>query len=266
MDRRKIGIFDSGVGGLTVVKEVIKRLPDEEIIYFGDTARVPYGTKSRETVLKYSAQIMNFLVSQNVKAALIACGTISSNCLDDLKKMYDMPLVDVLTPAARVCAEETKTNSVGVIATERTIKSGAFERRLKRINSNISVYSKACPLFVPLAEDGWFDNEITRGVAEIYLRELTGKNIDRLLIGCTHYPLLENSIRAAIGDIKIINPAEAAADEMKKMLAVNDMLRPQDGEPRHIFYISDDTDRFDMISRLTLGREYAAVKVNIENY
>ena len=266
MDNRGIGVFDSGVGGLTVVSEIIKRLPNEEIIYFGDTARVPYGTKSRETVLKYSVQIMNFLITQDVKAAVIACGTISSNCAGELKEMYDIPIVEVLTPGVEACVNATKNNVVGVIGTERAIKSGAFERQLKKLRPGVTVYSKACPLFVPLAEEGWFDNDITERVAELYLRELVDKGIDALLIGCTHYPLLVGCIRKVTGDIKIINPAEAAAEKTTDLLYRNNLFRNADVKPSHVFYISDNTEKFDMVSRLALRSEFPAIVIDIEDY
>jgi len=266
MDNRKIGVFDSGVGGLTVVSEVFRYLPNEEIVYFGDTARVPYGSKSRGTVLKYSAQLMNFMLAKDVKAVIIACGTISSNCREELAAMYDVPIVDVLTPGAEACAAATINNIAGVIGTERTIKSGAFERRLKALKQEITVYSKACPLFVPLAEEGWFDNPVADLAAEIYLRELADKKIDALLIACTHYPLLLNCIKKVTGDIKIINPAEAAAQKMKTLLADKNIFRDSPIEPRHEFYISDDTDKFGFVSRHALQKEYPVIVVDIEKY
>jgi len=263
LDNRKIGIFDSGVGGLTVVNEVFKYLPGEEIIYFGDTARVPYGSKSKGTVLKYSFQIVDFLLTRDVKALIVACGTISSNCCGDLRAAYDIPMVEVVTPGAEESVRRTKNKRIGVIGTEMTVKSGAFERHIMRLDPAIDVYSKACPLFVPLAEEGWIDNEVTAKTAEIYLNGFTEKNIDTLLIGCTHYPLLINCIQGVLGGVNIVNPAEAAAKKMLSYLADNDMLRETDKKPDHIFYISDDTDKFDMVSRLALKKQYRAVKIDI---
>jgi len=266
MDGRKIGVFDSGVGGLTVVKEVLKNLPHEEIIYFGDTARVPYGTKSRRTVLKYSVQIMNFLTAQDIKAAIIACGTISSNCRDELRRMYGVPMADVFTAGAEACVSATVNGSVGVIGTERTIKSGAFERRINELDPRVSVCSKACPLFVPLAEEGWFDNAATQLIADIYLREFAERGIDTLLLGCTHYPLLADCIKKVTGGVNIIDPSEAAALAMKELLTETDSLREPAEEPENIFYISDDTDKFDLISRRVLKKEFPAIKIDIEDY
>ena len=262
MDNRAIGIFDSGVGGLTVVKEVFGAMPGEEIVYFGDTARVPYGSKSRETVLKFSVKMMDFLLSQDVKAVIIACHTISSNCYDDLKNMYDIPVAEVVTPGAAECAA-SGGERIGVIGTELTIKSGAFERHIKAINPDAAVYSKACPLFVPLAEEGWTDGDVTERVAEIYLREFAERHIDTLLIGCTHYPLLINSIAKVLSGVRIINPAEAVARKMRAYLAENNMLRGNERPPDHRFYISDDTEKFDLVSRLALKRQYRAVKVDL---
>ena len=193
MDNRPIGIFDSGVGGLTVVKQIIKALPNEDIIYFGDTARVPYGSKTKETVTNFSAQIIRFLLSKNVKTIIIACNTVSSNSYDELIKMFDLPIIEVVTPGVEACLNATKNKIVGIIGTEATVKSGAYEKKIRQKDNNIKVYSKACPLFVPLAEEGWTDNDISRQTAEIYLRDLTEKNIDSIILGCTHYPLLKKS-------------------------------------------------------------------------
>ena len=204
---------------------------------------------------------MDFLLTQDVKAVIVACGTISSNCYEDLTTMYDVPMVEVVTPAAEECA--ASGGVIGVIGTEMTVKSGAFERHIKARRPDAVVYSKACPLFVPLAEEGWADSDVTERVAEIYLRELIDKNIGTLLIGCTHYPLLLACIQKIVGNIKIINPAEAAARKMKQFLTENDMLRAPGRAPEHCFYISDDTDKFNMVSRLALQKDYRAKKIDI---
>ncbi len=265
MDNRPIGIFDSGVGGLTVVKQVIKALPNEDIIYFGDTARVPYGSKSKETVTKFSSQIIRFLLSKNVKAVIIACNTVSSNSYDELIKEFDLPVMEVVTPGAEACLKETKNKIVGIIGTEATVKSGAYEKKLVSLDREIKVYSKACPLFVPLAEEGWTDNGISRETAEIYLKELLEKGIDSIVLGCTHYPLLKRCIGKVVGEnVKIIDPAAATARKTKEYLKKHDMLGENHG--RAEFYVSDNTEKFSFICRGVLKKDCTAKKIEIEKY
>lgn len=266
MDNRPIGIFDSGVGGLTVVKEFLKETPNEEIIYFGDTARVPYGSKSREIVTKYSMQIVNFLISKNVKAIVIACHTVSSNSYDELKNTFDIPIIEVVSSGVEDCLNTTKNNIVGVIGTERTISSGSYERYIKAVNPNITVYSKACPLFAPLAEEGWVNNHISEATAKAYLTELINKNIDSLLLGCTHYPLLMETIKKTVGDIAVINPARTTALKMKALLSKMDLNCAPGRIAEHTFYVSDNTGKFNEICSLVFNRIYNAQKVDIEVY
>lgn len=265
MDKRPIGIFDSGVGGLTVVKEVIKELPFEETVYFGDTARVPYGSKSKETVTKFSSQIIRFLKSKNVKAVIIACNTVSSNSFDELTEEFPgLPIIEVVGPGVESCLKITKNNIVGVIGTEATIKSGAYEKRIKALNPEIKVYSKACPLFVPLAEEGWTNNDVAKKTAQIYLKELIDIGIDSILLGCTHYPLLKACIGETVGEsVKIVDPAAATAKKMKDFLDKNNMLNNGNTE-KHTFYVSDDNKKFSDICRVTLKHSYSAEKVDIE--
>lgn len=267
MDNRPIGIFDSGVGGLTVVKEVIKALPFEETVYFGDTARVPYGAKSKETVTKFSSQIIRFLISKNVKAVIIACNTVSSNCYEELKKEFPkLPIIEVVGPGVESCLKTTQNNVVGIIGTEATVKSGAYEKGLKAQNKNIKVYSKACPLFVPLAEEGWTNNEVSKRVAEIYLKDLVESGMDSIILGCTHYPLLKACIGETVGEkVKIVNPAAATAKKMKAYLEANNMLNEGNTE-KHTFYVSDDNEKFNDICSVTLKHKYIAEKVDIEKY
>lgn len=265
MDNRPIGVFDSGVGGLTVAKEVIKVLPNENIIYFGDTARVPYGSKSKETVTKFSGQIIRFLMSKNVKAVVIACNTVSSNSFEKLKEEFSVPIVEVVTPGVEACIKATKNKIVGIIGTEATIKSGAYEKKLKEYDKNIKVFSKACPLFVPIAEEGWADNEVARLTAEIYLKELLEKGIDSVVLGCTHYPLLKNCVRKVLGEgVSIVDPACAAALKMKEYLENNNMLADNLGEVS--FFVSDNTEKFDFICQSVLGKSCSAEKIDIDIY
>ena len=209
MDNRPIGIFDSGVGGLTVVKEIVKCLPNENIVYFGDTARVPYGDKSKDVVTKYSKQIVRFLMTKNVKAIIAACNTVSSNSMEELRKEFDIPFVGVVEPGVKSVLETTKNKKVGIIGTEATVRSGMYSRLIHQADSSIEVFSKPCPLFVPLAEEGWYENDVAKMTASIYLDELICCGIDTLLLGCTHYPLLKQCIGETIGDeIKIVDPAK----------------------------------------------------------
>lgn len=267
MDNRPIGIFDSGVGGLTVVKQVIKVLPNEETIYFGDTARVPYGSKTKETVTKFSSQIIRFLKSKNVKAIIIACNTVSSNCYEELKEEFpDMPIIEVVTPGIESCIATTKTKRVGVIGTMSTINSGAYEKGLRIRDKEIQVFSKACPLFVPLAEEGWTDNEITRLTVATYLQELLDKDIDSVILGCTHYPLLKSCIAEVVGEkITIVDPAKATALKMKEYLERNDMLN-EGVDEKHTFYESDNDIKFEDICELVLKKHYTAMQIDIEKY
>lgn len=265
IDNRPIGIFDSGVGGLTVVKEVVKVMPNENIVYFGDTARVPYGSKSKETIYKFSCRIIRFLKEQNVKAIIIACNTVSSNCYEELKQQFpDIPIIEVLYSGVKSSIATTKNNKIGVIGTEGTIRSNKYEEEIKKIIPHAEVFSKACPLFVPLAEEGFTDNQVTIDIAKIYLEELNNK-IDCLILGCTHYPLLKDSIKKALeGDIKIVNPALETAKKMQRYLEKNNMQN-FDGGNYH-FFVSDYSDKFNFICKKLLQKDYTTHKIDIENY
>jgi len=267
MDNRPIGIFDSGVGGLTVVKEIIKTLPNENIVYFGDTARVPYGAKSKDVVTKYSKQIVRFLLTKNVKAIIVACNTVSSNSLDELRNSFEIPFVGVVEPGVKSVIETTKNKKVGIIGTEATIRSGMYGKLIHKSDSSIEVFSKPCPLFVPLAEEGWYDNNVSKLTAEIYLNEFTACGIDTLLLGCTHYPLLKKCIGEAIGEeVKIVDPAKNTAESLKIILQKKDMLNDGSEKPISVFYVSDITDKFEKICLKTLNKTYTPAKIDIERY
>jgi len=267
MDNRPIGIFDSGVGGLTVAKEIIKTLPNENIVYFGDTARVPYGAKSKDVVTKYSKQIVRFLLTKNVKAIIVACNTVSSNSLDALRRTFDIPFIGVVEPGVKSVLETTKNKRVGIIGTEATIRSGMYGRLIHDADSTIEVFSKPCPLFVPLAEEGWYDNDVARMTAELYLDELISCGIDTLLLGCTHYPLLKHCIGETIGEaVKIVDPAKNTAEALKIILEKNNMLNDGSEKPTNIFYVSDITDKFEKICLKTLKKTYTPAKIDIEKY
>ncbi len=268
MDNRPIGVFDSGVGGLTVVKQIIKILPNEDLVYFGDTARVPYGSKSKETVTKFSEQIIRFLKTKNVKAIVIACNTASSNCYESLSETFpELPIIEVVTPGVESCLEATKNKRVGLIGTQGTVTSGAYEKRLKNADSEIKVFKKACPLFVPLAEEGWTDNEIARLTVKEYLSGLVEKDIDSIILGCTHYPLFKATIGEFVGEkVTIVDPAKATALRLKEYLHKNNMLTGNENEGKREFYVSDNYANFNGICKRVLDYTCKAEKIDIEKY
>ena len=214
-----IGIFDSGIGGLTVLKEIITALPDEDTLYLGDTARLPYGTKSEETVIKYSVENTRFLLKYNIKLLVVACNTASAVSLQVLRKQFSIPIIGVIEAGARAASSATKNGKVGIIGTETTVSSGAYTKAIREINSNIETFGQSCPLFVPLVEEGWIDDDVTFTVAERYLGVLKDKGIDTLVLGCTHYPLLKGIIQKVMGDsVRLIDSAEETATEVKELL------------------------------------------------
>lgn len=265
-DKRAVGVFDSGIGGFTIVKRIKEQLPNERIIYFGDTKRLPYGTKDKECIIKSSRQIVNFLISKDVKAIVIACNSISAVSLDVLTKEFDIPLIDVIDPGTYDATSSTKNNKVGVIATEATIKSGVYEKKIKNINPNIEVYSKACTLFVPLVEEGWINNQVSDLISRIYLQEILNKGIDTLILGCTHYPLLYECIRNVVGEnITIVDPANATSRKAKEQLAKRGLLNISKGkEIADEFYVSGDTTKFNKLCDMITGYKCNAVNVDIE--
>ncbi len=262
-----IGIFDSGLGGLTVVKEVLKQLPNENIIYIGDTARVPYGNKSPETVIRFTTECVNVLKEQNVKMVVIACNTASSSGIEQIQDQFDFPVVGVVKPGALAAYKSTKKQKVGVIGTERTIKSGSYERAIKALNPDIEVWSKACPLFVPLVEEGWFDNDITRRIIRVYLSELMGKGIDTLVLGCTHYPLLKNTIKDIVGnDIRLVDSAEETAMVVKDIVRHHQMERHKNDNPEHQFFVTDAPEKFVELGEIFLQHKIKHIsKIELES-
>lgn len=240
MPWRAIGIFDSGIGGLTVLKEIIQALPQEDTIYLGDTARVPYGTKSPETVTRYATEITSFLVHRDIKLLVVACNTASAVSLDALRKLVSIPIVGVIEPGARRAASMTKTGKVGVIGTEGTIRSSAYAKAIKKINPEIEVITRACPLFVPLAEEGWVDNEVARLTARIYLQGFMNGEIDTLVLGCTHYPILKNTIAETMGKgVQLVDSAEETARTVTEILRNSGTIRPISEKGNHHYYVTD---------------------------
>lgn len=265
MDNRPIGIFDSGLGGLTVLRAIHKLLPKENLVYFGDSGRTPYGTKSKETVIRYTFQDINFLLKQNVKMIVVACNTASACSLEIIKSAYSCPIVEVVEPGSRAACGETVSGGIAVIGTPATISSGVYEAAIKRINPESVVHSKACPMFVPLVEEGWWDNEISAMIVREYLNELKDTNIDTLILGCTHYPMLQNVIRKEMGDnVKLINSAVEVANAVKKVL-IEQGLEGSNETGEIKYYTSDSVDKFTSLGRMFLGEEMEHVeKINIE--
>ena len=266
-----IGVFDSGIGGLTVVREIMRQIPCERIVYFGDTARVPYGSKSKDTILRFSRQIIRFLRTQNVKVIVVACNTASALALEDIKKELDIPIIGVVKPGAKVAAETTKNLKVGIIGTEATVQSTIYTDTIQAINPEIEVIGKACPLFVPLAEEGWLKDTITRQVATRYLADFQTSGIDTLILGCTHYPLLRSLIGEVMGEnICLVNPAYETARALKKLLEARDMLNPippQLQNDMYQFYVSDAADKFKRFANSILPYDIETTKqINIEEY
>jgi glutamate racemase len=252
---KAIGIFDSGIGGLTVLKEIVAKLPDENIIYLGDTARVPYGIRSAETVTRYSFENTNFLLSQEIKMLVVACNTASAISLDAVKKEFPLPIIGVLDPGARAAVAATTSRKIGVIGTEATINSGAYEKAIRQLAPDVEVHSLACPLFVPLAEEGWTDNDVAALVAEKYLASLRGRGIDTLVLGCTHYPLLKTVINTAVGpEITLIDSATETAKEVVAVLERLNWKRKNEGIRK--YYVTDTPVRFEKIGKLFLGDSF----------
>lgn len=266
-----IGIFDSGVGGLTVAREVMRQMPNERIIYFGDTARVPYGSKSPETVTRYSEQIVRFLRTFQVKTIVVACNTASACALDALEKDIDIPIIGVVKPGARVAAEVTKNGRIGVIGTEATINSQIYSNYIQNINAKATIYDKACPLFVPLVEEGLLEDPVTDEIARRYLAELIDIDIDTLILGCTHYPLIRSTLGRIVGDkVTLVNPAYETALELRHLLAEMDMLNeetPGLGSDRYRFFVSDKAEKFVRFANSIIKYGILSAKaVNIEEY
>ncbi len=256
-----IGLFDSGIGGLTVLKEIGRRLPLEEVVYFGDTAHVPYGSKSKETITKFSLNIVDFLLALGVKMVVVACNTASSLSLDALKKQFSVPIIGVIEPGAKQALAKTKNGRVGIIGTRATIGSGSYEAVIKKLDPSIKVYSQACPLFVPFVEEGWLGGEIVEKVARTYLEPLKSFKMDTLILGCTHYPLLKEVIQKTMGgQVTLINSAEETAKEAKQLLEklkISGM--PQKKEPAIRFFVSDEPENFRVLGERFLGRPIQSV-------
>ncbi len=266
MSWKAIGIFDSGIGGLTVLKELVRAMPQEDTVYLGDTARVPYGAKSPETVTRYSVEIASFLVKREIKLLVVACNTASAVSLETLQERFPIPIVGVIDPGARRAAAVTRNGKVGVIGTEATIKSSAYTRAIKRMNPAIEVITRACPLFVPLAEEGWTSNEVARLTAQSYLEELKESGVDTLVLGCTHYPLLKEIIAQVMGEkVRLVDSAEETARTVADILRSRELLRPAAEKGNHHYYVTDVPAGFIRVGNRFLGGKLEDVhQVNLE--
>jgi glutamate racemase len=259
-DARPIGVFDSGLGGLTAVREILRVLPHEAVVYFGDTAHLPYGNKSRDSVTRFSLEIADFLLRQNVKCILVACNTASSYALDALRQHLVVPVVGVIEPAARVAVEHSLHGLIGVIGTLGTVSSGAYARAIAERAPAASVLSRACPLFVPLIEEGWIQHPITREVAEEYLRELKQGRLESLILGCTHYPLIAPLLREVMGPgVTLVDSGAEAVQSLAGLLAERGQLAS--GHPEHRFFLSDAPPQFARIAEGFLGRALPGITI-----
>lgn len=256
-----IGIFDSGVGGLTVLKEILKELPQENTIYLGDTARVPYGIRSAETVTRYSFENTRFLSSKGIKILVVACNTVSSVCLDLIVSNVSIPVVGVIEPGARAAVASTKNRRVGVIGTSATIASHSYAKAIKALDSSIDVFGLPCPLFVPLAEEGWTEGAVAELTAGRYLQKMKDKDIDTLVLGCTHYPLMKEVLSKVMGEgVSLIDSAIETARAIKTILEDLSLLRTHGNASMHEFYVTDSPERFIEVGERFLGRDIAYIK------
>ena len=263
-----IGVFDSGVGGLTVVREIMRHLPNENLVYFGDTARVPYGSKSKDTIIRFSRQIIRFLKTKDVKAIVIACNTASALALEIVRQEIDIPIIGVVVPGARAAVRETRNKKIGVLGTEATIKSEMYTKLMQQEDADVSVVGKACPLFVPLIEEGFAKHPITKEVIDIYLQDVKESGIDTLILGCTHYPLLRDSIAEYMGEsIHIVNPAYETAIDLQRILQEKELDYQGDENVQYEFYSSDAPVKFKNFANAILPCNINWIEhINIEEY
>ena len=271
MDTRPIGVFDSGLGGLTAVRELRRLLPSENIIYFGDTSRVSYGGRSAEILLKYARQDVRFLRTFDIKAILVACGTVSTTALPQLRKESDIPILGVVEPACRRAAAVTRNKRVGLIATAASVRSGAYQRILQELDPDVAVTARACPLFVPLVEEGLWQDPVTDEIAKRYLSSLIDTGIDTLILGCTHYPLIRSTVAKVMGDhVTLVNPAYETARELKELLMEKGLFNPvppQLGTNKYEFFVSDGAEKFVHFANSIIKYGILGAKViQIEDY
>ena len=257
-----IGVFDSGLGGLTIVRQMRRELPRESIVYFGDLARLPYGTKSKEQILTFSIQNTLFLIKHKIKAVVVACNSSSSAAYSFLKNHFNLPVVDVIEPAARAAISSTRSGRIGVIATQATIESRAYEKTLKRLDAKIKIFTGACPLFVPLVEEGWLKGKITGEIAETYLAPLRKKKIDVLILGCTHYPLLHAAIAKVLGpSIHLVDSVAPTVEKLASFLSEKKLSYPHERRGELKIFVSDSPRNFVRVGERFLGEKLNSVEV-----
>lgn len=266
MDNRPIAVFDSGIGGLTVFKEIVEQLPGEDIVYFGDTARIPYGTRSKETVIKYVMQSINFLMTKDIKAIVIGCNTASALALYEAQMEFDIPIVGVIDPGARAAVNSSTNNTIGIIGTEGTINSNSYQEAIRSMQPTAEIIGVACPLFVPIVEEGWENSDLADIAAKKYLLELKEHNIDTLILGCTHYPALRYTLSKIMGDgVELVNPAYETAKLIKNVLKEKLILNEKIDNGIYRYYVSDDPDKFKRVGGNIIRRQISIVeKVDIE--
>lgn len=263
MNDRPIGIFDSGIGGLTVTKEIVRLLPNENIIYLGDTARVPYGPRSKEVIYKFARELVNFLLEKKVKCLVIACNTISATCLEEIKKISPVSVIGVVDPAVKKALKVTKSGKIGVIGTTGTINSKAYENKIHELDPQFEVLSVACPLFVPLAEEGFSETEATKLIAKEYLEQIKSSGVDTLILACTHYPILDKVIQKITGSqIRLVDSAKPTAEDLKKILEEKGLLADKKNGVLEVF-VTDAPDRVYEVASRFFGSELKIRKVTL---
>ena len=256
--KNSIGIFDSGVGGLTVFHEIKRALPHKNILYFGDTARVPYGSKSQSTIIQYSLQNMMFLLEHQIELLVVACNTSSAYAIEELKKHSDIPIIGVIIPGAKKALNVSRNRRIGIIGTEGTVKSGSYEKALKSLDATCTVFSKATPLLVPLVEENWIEHHVTREIIQEYMQDLLEKDIDTIIMGCTHYPVLKNMIRDVVGStIVLVDSAESIALELQNRYST-EPVKKTEGDYR--FFVSDNPEKFKILGRQILGEDIMKIQ------
>ncbi len=260
-----IGVFDSGIGGLTVVRALMKHLPGYDVVYFGDTARTPYGSKSHSTVIRYAIENTEFLISKGAQAVVLACNTASSVAPETLRRTYKIPFLEVISPAAEMAVRSSRTGRIGVIGTRATVASGAYEKIIQQLRPDCRVFSQACPLLVPLVEEGWLTKPETTMIVKKYLRPLKMQQIDTLILGCTHYPLLADLIQIKIGRrVQVIDSSTGVANRLRALIDQNpDIKSPMGRKGRYRFFISDATDQFETIAQSILNTPLELETVSI---
>ena len=259
--RAPIGVFDSGIGGLTVVKALVEELPAESVVYFGDTARVPYGTKSKSTIVKFSLENVEFLLRFGVKCIVIACNTSSSWALPTLRKYFKVPIIGVIRPGSVAAVRQTRNKRIGVVGTRATIESQAYEQTIQRLDPSIKVFSQSCPLFVPLVEEGWLNGSVTGVIAQQYLEPLQQQGVGTLVLGCTHYPLLASTITQVMGEgVALVDSAKQTVAEVRGMLLASDALCDGRVQSRTRFFVTDEPSHFVKVGERFLERQIRSVE------